>query len=127
MLGARALLRPVPVVPAPSTAPLERTVVMPCLNEARTITGCVREARAALAAAGIAGEVLVADNGSTDGSPELAANAGARVVAIALKGYGQALRGGIAAAPGRFILMGDADGTYRFGHLPRLCARLPAT
>jgi hypothetical protein len=101
-------------------------VVLPCLNEARTITGCVREAMDALAAAGIAGEVVVADNGSTDGSQELATRAGARVVPIAIKGYGNALRGGIAAARGRFILMGDADGSYHFGHLPRFVERLRA-
>ncbi len=101
-------------------------MVLPCLNEARTITGCVREAMDALAAAGIAGEVVVADNGSTDGSQELATRAGARVVPIAIKGYGNALRGGIAAARGRFILMGDADGSYHFGHLPRFVERLRA-
>jgi hypothetical protein len=101
-------------------------VVLPCLNEARTITGCVREAMDALAAAGIVGEVVVADNGSTDGSQELATRAGARVVPIAIKGYGNALRGGIAAARGRFILMGDADGSYHFGHLPRFVERLRA-
>nr|WP_237023385.1 glycosyltransferase family 2 protein [Lacunisphaera limnophila] len=113
--------------PVPSSAPdLELTVVMPCLNEALTITGCVREAMEALAAAGIAGEVLVADNGSTDGSQALATAAGARVVPIAIKGYGNALRGGIAAARGRFILMGDADGSYHFGHLPRFVERLRA-
>jgi glycosyltransferase involved in cell wall biosynthesis len=102
------------------------TVVIPCLNEARTITGCVREALDAMAAAAIQGEVLVADNGSTDGSQELATRAGARVVPIAARGYGNALRGGIAAARGRFILMGDADGSYDFGHLPRFVERLRA-
>ena len=113
-------------VPAQNPAPLELTVVMPCLNEALTITGCVREAMDALATSGIAGEVLVADNGSTDGSQALATAAGARVVPIAIKGYGNALRGGIAAARGRFILMGDADGSYDFSHLPRFVERLRA-
>lgn len=97
---------------------------MPCLNEARTITGCVREAVAALAASRITGEVVVADNGSTDGSQALAAAAGARVVPIVTKGYGIALRGGIAAARGRYILMGDADGSYDFSHLARFVERL---
>ena len=99
---------------------------MPCLNEALTITGCVREAMDALAAAGIAGEVVVADNGSTDGSQDLAAQAGARVVPITIKGYGNALRGGITAARGRYLLMGDADGSYNFSHLPRFVERLRA-
>jgi glycosyltransferase involved in cell wall biosynthesis len=101
-------------------------VVIPCLNEALTIAGCVRESMDALAATDITGEVLVADNGSTDGSQELATRAGARVVPIAVKGYGNALRGGIAAARGRFILMGDADGSYNFSHLPRFVERLRA-
>lgn len=127
MTGAVALLRGVsaPVQP-PAVEALELTVVIPCLNEARTIAGCVREAMDALASSGIAGEVVVADNGSTDGSQELAAKAGARVVPITTKGYGNALRGGIAAARGRFILMGDADGSYNFGHLPRFVERLRA-
>lgn len=118
------MLRAVSAVP-PAATP-ELSVVMPCLNEARTITGCVREAMDALAASGIAGEVVVADNGSTDGSQDLATQAGARVVPIAAKGYGNALRGGIAAARGRFILMGDADGSYDFSHLPRFVERLRA-
>ncbi len=126
MPGPAALLRAVSTVPTTSAALLELTVVMPCLNEALTITGCVREAMDALTASGIAGEVLVADNGSTDGSQELATKAGARVVPIAIKGYGNALRGGIAAARGRFILMGDADGSYDFSHLPRFVERLRA-
>lgn len=126
MAGPVALLPGVSALPSPAAAPLELTVVIPCLNEARTITGCVREAMDALAASGIAGEVLVADNGSTDGSPELATEAGARVVPIAIKGYGNALRGGIMAARGRFILMGDADGSYDFSHLPRFVERLRA-
>lgn len=118
------MLRAVSAVPPVATP--ELSVVMPCLNEARTITGCVREAMDALAASGIAGEVVVADNGSTDGSQDLATKAGARVVPIAAKGYGNALRGGIAAARGRFILMGDADGSYDFSHLPRFVERLRA-
>lgn len=126
MVGPVALLRGVSAPIQPSAAELELTVVMPCLNEALTITGCVSEAVAALAAAGIAGEVLVADNGSTDGSQSLATKAGARVVPIATKGYGNALRGGIAAARGRYILMGDADGSYDFSHLPRFVERLRA-
>lgn len=111
---------------ASSPPPLELTVVIPCLNEALTIEDCVREALTALAAANITGEVVVADNGSTDGSQALATAAGARVVPIATKGYGNALRGGIAAARGRYILMGDADGSYDFSHLPRFVERLRA-
>lgn len=126
MPGAGALLRGVSAPASPAAAAPELTVVIPCLNEARTITGCVREAMDALAASSIAGEVVVADNGSTDGSQDLATKAGARVVPIAVKGYGNALRGGIAAARGRFILMGDADGSYNFGHLPRFVERLRA-
>lgn len=105
---------------------LELTVVIPCLNEALTIEGCVREALDAMHANAIQGEVVVADNGSTDGSQEIATKAGARVVPIAVKGYGNALRGGIAAARGRYILMGDADGSYAFSHLPRFVERLRA-
>jgi glycosyltransferase involved in cell wall biosynthesis len=125
MPGPLALLRAVSVA-TPAPAPLELTVVIPCLNEALTIVGCVREALDALAASGIAGEVVVADNGSSDGSQDLATKAGARVVPVATKGYGNALRGGIAAARGQYILMGDADGSYDFGHLPRFVEQLRA-
>jgi glycosyltransferase involved in cell wall biosynthesis len=104
----------------------ELSVVMPCLNEARTIEGCIREATGALQAAGIDGEIIVADNGSTDGSQAIAATAGARVVPVAAKGYGNALRGGIAAARGRYLLMGDADGSYDFSHVGRFVERLRA-
>lgn len=126
MPGPPALLWHVSAMNPPPVAPVELSVVIPCLNEARTIAQCVREAMDALEANGIAGEVLVADNGSTDGSQDLASAAGARVVPIAVKGYGNALRGGIAAARGRFILMGDADASYNFGHLPRFVERLRA-
>jgi glycosyltransferase involved in cell wall biosynthesis len=104
----------------------EISVVMPCLNEARTVAACIKEALAALAQAGITGEVIIADNGSTDGSREIAAAAGARVIPVTQKGYGSALRGGIAVARGRFIIMGDADGSYDYSHLPRFVARLRA-
>ncbi len=104
----------------------EVSVVLPCLNEARTLAGCLEEARAALARAGIAGEIIVADNGSTDGSPGIAARLGARVVPVAAKGYGNALRGGIAAARGRYVVMGDADASYDFSHLPRFVEALRA-
>lgn len=97
---------------------------MPCLNEADTVATCVAKARRALDEAGIAGEILVADNGSTDGSAALAEAAGARVVPVAERGYGAALMGGIAAARGQYVIMGDADDSYDFLELPRLVAKL---
>src|ERR1700719_1549483 len=102
---------------APSKLPagdIEVSVVMPCLNERATVGTCVKKAFGAMAQHGIRGEVIVADNGSTDGSQKIAAELGARVVSIEARGYGSALRGGIAAARGRFVLMGDADDSYDF-------------
>jgi len=107
-------------------AAVELTVLMPCLDEARTVGTCVRKAIEACRTAGVDAEVLVADNGSQDGSPELARAAGARVVQVAEKGYGAALRAGIEAARGRFIVMGDADDSYEFEDVPRFLARLRA-
>jgi len=105
---------------------LELSIVMPCLNEAVTVGRCVEKARAFLAAHGVAGEVVVADNGSTDGSRELSLAAGARVVEVAERGYGAALAGGIAAARGRFVIMGDADDSYDFSALLPFLERLRA-
>ncbi len=96
---------------------MELTILMPCLNEAETVATCVRKARGFLERMAIDGEVLVADNGSTDGSPGLALQAGARVVPVAQKGYGSALIGGINAASGRFVIMADADDSYDFSLL----------
>jgi Glycosyl transferase family 2 len=96
---------------------VELTVVMPCLNEAETVVTCVRKANGFLSASGISGEVVVADNGSTDGSQRLAADAGARVVPVSEKGYGNALMGGIEAARGKYVIMGDADDSYDFTNL----------
>ncbi len=96
---------------------MEVSVLMPCLNEARTIESCVRKARAFLDGNGIDGEVLVADNGSTDGSQALAQGAGARVLDVPMRGYGAALNAGIAAASGTFVIMGDADDSYDFSQL----------
>ena len=96
---------------------LELTILMPCLNEAETLATCVQKARAFLARTGIAGEVLVSDNGSTDGSQAIAEANGARVVAAEQRGYGAALGAGIAAARGRFVIMGDADDSYDFTRL----------
>ncbi len=103
---------------------IELTVVMPCLNEAETLAVCVDKAHAALRANDIRGEVVVADNGSTDGSQEIAAAHGARVVPVPLRGYGAALDAGITAAHGRYILMADADDSYDFAHIPRFLAEL---
>jgi glycosyltransferase involved in cell wall biosynthesis len=96
---------------------MELTILMPCLNEAETVGACVDQALGFLRRAGVEGEVLVADNGSSDGSPSVAAARGARVVPVRERGYGAALSGGIAAARGRFIIMGDADASYDFARL----------
>jgi glycosyltransferase involved in cell wall biosynthesis len=108
----------------PVTQQIELSVVMPCLNEADTVAVCVKKARQAIAESGIVGEVIVADNGSVDGSQELAEQAGARVVPVAERGYGSALMGGIAAASGRFVVMGDADDSYDWLELPRFVEKL---
>jgi glycosyltransferase involved in cell wall biosynthesis len=96
---------------------VELTVVMPCLNEAETVATCVRKAIGFLTESGISGEVLIADNGSTDGSQQLAEAEGARVVNVTEKGYGNALMGGFVAAQGKYIIMGDADDSYDFTNL----------
>jgi len=108
----------------PSSARLRVSVVIPCLNEAENIEACVREARATLATHGIPGEVVVADNGSRDGSAELAAGAGARVVHERRQGYGSAYMAGFAAARGDYIVMADADLTYDFAEIPRFVREL---
>src|SRR3954447_10850806 len=95
----------------------ELSIVMPCLNERETLVQCINKARAFLQRARINGEVIVADNGSTDGSQQLAESAGARVIGIPTKGYGSALIGGIKAARGRFVIMGDSDDSYDFSEL----------
>jgi glycosyltransferase involved in cell wall biosynthesis len=102
----------------------EVSVVIPCLNEFETVGVCVRKAVRALAAGGIHGEVVVADNGSTDGSMEIARSEGARIVPVELKGYGNALMGGIRASRGQFVIMGDADDSYDFGDVPKFVAEL---
>jgi hypothetical protein len=96
---------------------IELTIVMPCLNEAETLAACIQKARLGLERAGVRGEVLVADNGSTDDSMGIAEKAGARVVRVTEKGYGSALRGGIAAARGKWVIMGDADDSYDFSNI----------
>ncbi len=108
------------------TSPCELTILMPCLDEAETLAVCVDKAQAYLQRSGVEGEVLVADNGSTDGSQAIAVAHGARVVEIASKGYGSALIGGIQAAAGRYVVMGDADDSYDFSALDGFLARLRA-
>ena len=95
----------------------ELTILMPCLNEAETLKSCIVKARGFLARSGIKGEIVIADNGSTDGSQAIATTNGARVVAIAERGYGSALIGGIRAARGKYVVMGDSDDSYDFGQL----------
>src|SRR2546430_16685167 len=96
---------------------VELSIVMPCLNEAETLATCIKKAQWALERQMVAGEVIVADNGSTDGSPRIAAEMGARVVHVEAKGYGSALMGGIAAARGQYVIVGDADDSYDFTDL----------
>ena len=102
----------------------ELTILMPCLNEAETLASCIEKARAGLKRAGVRGEVLVADNASTDGSVAIAEKAGARVVAIKEKGYGSALRGGIEAAQGKWVIMADADDSYDFSRIEGFVEKL---
>lgn len=104
----------------------ELTILMPCLNEARTLGVCVAKARAFLDQSGVHGEILVADNGSTDGSQALAIELGARVVQVPERGYGAALRTGIVAAHGRFVVMGDSDDSYDFSALGLFVEQLRA-
>ena len=103
-----------PSPPQDSRASCELTILMPCLDEAETLATCIAKARAYLDGSGVAGEVLVADNGSRDDSAGIAERSGARVIHEARQGYGSALRAGIAAARGRFVIMGDADDSYDF-------------
>src|SRR5580658_9965343 len=107
-----------------TTATVELSVVMPCLNESRTLGVCVKKALDTIERLGIRGEVIVADNGSTDGSQSLAEGLGARVVPIAARGYGSALRGGISAARGKFVIMGDSDDSYDFTQLGDFVSKL---
>ena len=103
---------------------VEVSVVMPCLNEADTLEICVRKALRGIEQSGVSGEVIVADNGSTDGSVAIAERCGARVVHVKAKGYGNALAGGIDSARGRFVIMGDADDSYDFGEIPKFIVKL---
>ena len=103
---------------------LELSVVMPCLNEVETLATCIHKAQRAIAKLGLAAEIIVADNGSTDGSQMVARELGVRVVDVPRKGYGSALIGGIDAARGRFVIMGDADDSYDFGAIGLLLDRL---
>ena len=102
-----------------ANSPVDVSVVIPCLNEANSLGICVEKAQKAFADAGLRGEVVVADNGSTDGSIGIAEKLGARVIPVAQRGYGSALKAGIRAARGMFIIMGDADDSYDFGEVPR--------
>ena len=99
---------------------------MPCLNEAETLATCIGKAQAAFEECGCTGEVIVADNGSEDGSPSIAEDRGARVIHVAERGYGNALMAGIAAARGRFVIMGDADDSYDFREIPQFVEKLRA-
>ncbi len=110
--------------PAEEPAAPEVSVVMPCLNEADTLAACIEKAREALEANHIRGEIIVADNGSTDGSQDIARRLGARLVVVENRGYGAALMGGINAARGRFVIMGDSDDSYDFREVPRFVAKL---
>ena len=113
-----------PAAPGPPYDGIELSVVMPCLNERETVGLCVEKALGALKDAGISGEVIVADNGSTDGSDAISEALGARVVRVPQRGYGHALMGGIRAARGRYVVMGDADDSYDFRDVPRFLEAL---
>ncbi len=108
----------------PTHEDLELSIVMPCLNEADTVGVCVRKAREAIARIGTTGEIIVADNGSTDGSQQIATAEGAYVIGVSARGYGSALMGGIAAARGKYVIMGDADDSYDFSDIGKFVEKL---
>jgi glycosyltransferase involved in cell wall biosynthesis len=108
------------------TSPIELSIVMPCLNEAETLAVCITKAQSYLTRSGVVGEIVIADNGSTDGSQQIARALGARVIEIAEKGYGSALIGGIEASRGTYVIMGDADDSYDFANLDGFVERLRA-
>ncbi len=112
------------LTPATGESPLELSIVMPCLNEAETLAICIKKARSWLIKHKVSGEIIVADNGSTDGSQTIAGVMGARVVEIKAKGYGSALMGGINAARGKYVVMGDADDSYNFSQLSLFLEKL---
>src|SRR5262245_22672499 len=119
--------RPTPgllIEPTEDSTELELSIVIPCLNEHETVGTCVRKAVTAMRGANIDGEVIVTDNGSTDGSQEIAIREGARIVPVSERGYGSALKGGIRAARGRYIIMGDADDSYDFTDAPKFVDKL---
>lgn len=123
------LTRDVPRAPAvaisgPTLTGPELSVVLPCLNEAATLGACLQTIRRTLRQHNITGEIIVADNGSSDGSSAIAESMGARVVHVSERGYGNALMGGVAAASGKYVVMGDCDGTYDFRHLPQFVDKL---
>ena len=105
---------------------VELSIVMPCLNEAETLATCIRKANSYLAASSINGEVLIGDNGSTDGCQDIARSLGARVIEVPLRGYGAALFGAISAAKGKYCIMGDSDDSYDFEHLDGFVDKLRA-
>jgi glycosyltransferase involved in cell wall biosynthesis len=105
---------------------LDVTIVLPCLNEAETLATCIRKALRGIRDSGLNGEVVIADNGSEDGSQDIAVSEGARLVHVPVRGYGAALMAGIKSAKGKFVLMADADDSYHFSHLPRFIAALDA-
>jgi glycosyltransferase involved in cell wall biosynthesis len=103
---------------------IELTILIPCLNEAQTLAHCIEKAQLGIQRCGVSGEILVADNGSTDQSAQISEKLGAHVVHVKEKGYGNALRGGIKAASGKWILMGDADASYDFSQADRFVKKL---
>lgn len=123
---AEAIVSKGRIVSAKNEAPIEVSIVIPCLNEAETLERCIRKALASFKKLNVRGEVIVSDNGSTDDSREIAERNGARVVQQHLKGYGNALRAGIEAARGKFVIMGDADDSYDFGDIGNFIENLRA-
>ena len=110
--------------PESKARPIEVTIVMPCLNEAETLETCIRKAMGYLEHSGVSGEIVIGDNGSTDGSQQIALRCGARVVKVSMRGYGAALYGASLAARGKYIIMGDSDDSYDFSHLDPFVEKL---